>query len=187
MENTIIYLVGHAGTGKLTLAKALCESIDAKIVDNHYINNPVFGLLDMEGKSLPDSVWDYTDRVRSIVYETIETLSPKDMNFILTQVLYEDEARDHKNFFKLQELAEARGACFAPVNLTITREALIERRTAEGRAKRLKDTSEENAKKEYDEKQVLNFEHPNRLDLDVSETSASDNAAKIIKHIKENC
>lgn len=188
MKNTIIYLVGHAGTGKYTIAKELCKKIDAKLIDNHYVNNPVFNLLEMDRDTeLPERVWDLTDRLRTIIYETIAELSPKHYNFILTNVLYEDEARDHKNFYKLAELAEDRGACFVPVYLEISEEALVKRRTADGREERLKDTSVENAKREYNEKVVLDFKHDNRLDVDVSDIPAERTAAKILEHIQKNC
>mgnify|MGYP003321257105 CR=1 FL=1 len=186
MKNTIIYLVGHAGTGKFTIAKELCKKVEAKLVDNHYINNPVFDLLDMDG-DLPDKVWDFTDRIRTVIYETMTDISPKDYNFIFTNVLYEDDPRHHKSFFNLQNVAEKREACFVPVQLNISKEALVERRTADGRAERNKDTSEENAIEEYENCEVLNFEHPNRLDVDVSEISPDETVAKILTHIKENC
>ena len=187
MKNTIIYLIGHAGTGKYTIAKEICKHIDAKLVDNHYINNPVFNLLEITDEELPEKVWDLTDRIKSIVFEAIADLSPKHYNFIMTNVLYEDEARDHKNFFKLQELAEDREATFVPVMLGISEEALIERRTDKGRAERLKDTSAENAKREYNEKVVLDFEHENRFDIDVSDIPPDQTAAKILEHIEKNC
>ena len=187
MENTIIYLVGHAGTGKYTIAKEICKQIDARLIDNHYINNPVFGLLEESDDGLPDKIWEFTDRIRTVVYETMVELSPKKFNFVLTNVLYEDEARDHKNFFKLAAVAEERDACFVPVHLNISKEALVKRRTAKGRAERLKDTSAENARREYDEKVVLDFQHENRFDIDVSDTPAEKTATAILEHIQKNC
>ncbi len=187
MQNTIIYLIGHAGTGKYTIAKELCKHIDAKLVDNHYINNPVFNLLEMTDEELPEKVWDLTDRVKSIIFETIAELSPKHYNFIMTNVLYEDEARDHKNFYKLMELAEDRSSTFVPVLLDISEEALVKRRTDKGRKERLKDTSAENARREYAEKEILAFEHDNRFDIDVSDIPPDETAAKILEHIQKNC
>ncbi|MGL5939284.1 MAG: hypothetical protein ACRC2S_02685 [Waterburya sp.] len=40
MTNTIIYLIGFAGVGKYTIAKAISEHLSVKIIDNHYILNP---------------------------------------------------------------------------------------------------------------------------------------------------
>ena len=58
MDNIFLYLLGFAGTGKLTIARAFARSVGAEVVDNHWINNPIFGLIDADGVSpLPDAVW----------------------------------------------------------------------------------------------------------------------------------
>jgi shikimate kinase len=41
MRNTMIYLIGFAGAGKFTIAKEICKSAEARLVDNHLINNPI--------------------------------------------------------------------------------------------------------------------------------------------------
>ena len=51
MDNIFLYLLGFAGTGKLTIARAFARSVGAKVVDNHWINNPIFGLIDPDGVS----------------------------------------------------------------------------------------------------------------------------------------
>lgn len=45
MKNTIIYLIGFPRAGKLTIAKEIAKSIDAKIVHSHRINNVLFDLV----------------------------------------------------------------------------------------------------------------------------------------------
>ena len=37
MDNIFLYLLGFAGTGKLTIARAFARSVGAKVVDNHWI------------------------------------------------------------------------------------------------------------------------------------------------------
>ena len=65
MQNTIIYLIGFAGTGKYTIAKEICRLTNARLVDNHLINNPVFSLIRADGKTLlPESVWEKTWAIR---------------------------------------------------------------------------------------------------------------------------
>ena len=51
MDNIFLYLLGFAGTGKLTIARAFARSVGAKVVDNHWINNAIFGLIDPDGVS----------------------------------------------------------------------------------------------------------------------------------------
>ena len=70
MDNIFLYLLGFAGTGKLTIARAFARSVGAEVVDNHWINNPIFGLIDPDGVSpLPDAVWSQTAKVREAVLE----------------------------------------------------------------------------------------------------------------------
>ena len=40
LENTIVALIGYAGTGKYTIGRELSERTGAKLIDNHLINNP---------------------------------------------------------------------------------------------------------------------------------------------------
>lgn len=44
-----IVLIGFPGVGKLTIAKELSAMVSAKIVDNHWVNNPILRLLDEDG------------------------------------------------------------------------------------------------------------------------------------------
>ena len=61
MDNIFLYLLGFAGTGKLTIARAFARSVGAEVVDTHWINNPIFGRIDPDGVApLPDAVWSQT-------------------------------------------------------------------------------------------------------------------------------
>ena len=68
-SNTCVLLLGFAGTGKLTIAQVLAPIIGARIVDNHWINNPIFGLVETDRQTpLPASIWDQTQKVREAVF-----------------------------------------------------------------------------------------------------------------------
>src|SRR3954453_13023940 len=85
MDNIFLYLLGFAGTGKLTIARAFARSAGAKGVDNHWINNPIFGLIDADGVSpLQDAVWSQTAKVREVGLETIATPAKRGATFVFT-------------------------------------------------------------------------------------------------------
>jgi hypothetical protein len=117
----VIYLVGFASTGKLTIARELASLLKAKIADNHWVNNPIFGLLETDGKTkLPEAVWNLVDAV----HDTIATLSPREWNFIFTHAGCEDEPGDHEIFASILNVAERRRALRIPVRLTCAEEEL---------------------------------------------------------------
>src|SRR4029453_3989564 len=116
LQNTIIVLIGFAGTGKFTIGRELCERTGAKLIDNHLINNPVFKVLNADGITpLPSGVWDKVKSVRAIVYDSIRELSPPDLSFVFTIELIESSPGDRQGFVDLEQLAAGRGSLFVPV------------------------------------------------------------------------
>jgi hypothetical protein len=89
----VYLLVGPAGIGKYTVALALEQLLasreqEVRLVDNHYICNPVFGLVAQDGLSpVPTAVWDRIGEVRETVAKTIESVSPRGWSFIFTHVI----------------------------------------------------------------------------------------------------
>ena len=76
LKNVMVYLVGLSGAGKLTVARRLALLLNARVVDNHWINNPIFDLLDNDRVTpFPTGVWDQVAKVRQAVLDTIATLS----------------------------------------------------------------------------------------------------------------
>jgi len=85
VKNQFVYIVGPPGVGKYTVGSALVVHMSAKLVDNHYWLNPVFGLIRQDGMTpLPREVWVQVKQVRAVVLETIATLSPSEWNFVFT-------------------------------------------------------------------------------------------------------
>lgn len=79
-----IVLIGFPGVGKLTIAKELSAMVSAKIVDNHWVNNPILRLLDEDGTApLPKGIWEFTGRFRQTVLDAITAYAPS-ANFIFT-------------------------------------------------------------------------------------------------------
>ena len=113
-----IYLIGFAGTGKLTIARALRQQSDCLLVDNHLINNVVLSLVDPDGKTpLPAAVWDRVAEVRAVALATIRALSKPGRSFVFTNELLQGRPRHQQVFQDVQAVAKVRGARLLAVRL----------------------------------------------------------------------
>jgi hypothetical protein len=184
MENTVIYLLGLAGTGKYTIAKEICRQQGFHLVDNHLINNPVFSLIELDRK-LPERVWQNTGKIWDVVIDTMLHLSPPDYSFVLTNELCEDDKNDKAWFQRVVAFIAERKSHFVPVRLSISETALLQRCDTPERRARMKDTNRDRARLRLQEKQVLLVEHDNVLNLDVSDIPPEEAARQIISHAQQ--
>jgi hypothetical protein len=185
MNNVILYLIGFAGTGKLTIAKAILERAPFLLVDNHFINNVVFRLIDTDGIGpLPPRVWEHVGKVRSIVFDTIRYLSRPERNFVLTNELIEGDAEDEKVFQEVRALATARGAAFLPVRLLIAPEELAQRVVSPQRQALLKSRDPHEALRMAREHQVYIPKDVDYFELDVTKLLPADAAEQILAEIR---
>jgi hypothetical protein len=184
LDNTIILLMGFAGTGKYTIGRGLSDLTGAKLVDNHLINNPIFTVVNADGVTpLPEPVWDKVKQIRRLVYGAIRELSPPNLSFIFTMELRQNNPADHFSFNEVKKLAAARGSLFVPFRLVCDAEELCRRVKTPERAERLKEISVERARKKSAEDMVLNPLHPNLRTIDVTDKSPNGGVASIIKEI----
>lgn len=185
LDNTIIVLIGFAGTGKYTIGRALAERTGARLIDNHLINNPIFKVVNADGVTpLPSAVWDKVSRIRRLVYEAISEISPPDLSFIFTLELRESDPNAHRSFLRLQELADARRSLLVPVRLVCDVEELCRRVADPARVAQLKEISPELARKKMAEHTVLNPQHENTRTLDVTAKSPAESADAILLEIE---
>jgi hypothetical protein len=183
-DNTIILLMGFAGTGKYTIGQGLSRLTGAKLVDNHLINNPIFTVVDADGVTpLPPQVWGKIKLIRRIVYDSIRELSPPHLSFIFTMELRENNSADQVAFMELKNLAQARGSLFVPIRLICDVEELCRRVASPERAERLKTISTEQARKRCEEDKVLTPRHKNLRTIDVTAKSVSGGVATIVKEV----
>lgn len=97
--SVFILLLGFPGVGKLTIARELSPLLDAKVIDNHWFNNPILRLLDDDGATpLPNGIWEYTGRVRQAVLDAIVAYGPPTANFIFTHAGIEGDERSNRTF-----------------------------------------------------------------------------------------
>jgi hypothetical protein len=185
LKNVMVYLVGFPGTGKLTVARELALILKARVVDNQWINNPIFGLLDSDRVTpFPIGVWDQITKVRQAVLETIATLSAPDANFILTHAGYDNDRGDEEIYNAIARTAERRGAFFVQVRLLCEEAELVRRVVSPDRASRLKSMDPEAARREARTRDVLKVNHANQMTLDISAISPQESARLVLAHIQ---
>jgi hypothetical protein len=152
MNNTIFYLIGHPDVAKAEVAHEIARLTGARIIDSQDIYNPIFNLIEHEYPAdMPDAVWDQVDAVRAAVLKTIETMSPKDWNFVFTHAGF-DIPPDVGVYRTVRETATRRGAKFQPARLL------------GGKSKRL----------------LLKFDEADAIDIDLDAVAPADAANAIV-------
>jgi hypothetical protein len=189
MTNTMIYLIGFAGVGKYTIAKAIAAMMAGrlevcKVVDNHYVLNPIFNLIAQDGVTpLPAQVWDNAMQVRLAVLATIEHLSPRDWNFVFTNELTEDaDGSNLMLYSQIFKVAQARGARFVPVRLQCDLEEHLSRVVRPERRERMKDVDPDEARDKHANHKLFMPDHANTLTLDVTGLTPQVAARTVLDH-----
>lgn len=184
LKNTIIVLIGFAGTGKYTIGRELCERTGARLIDNHLIANPIFSVVNADGvRPLPSGVWDKVKQIRRTVYQAIREISPPEMSFVFTVEWRTNNPADLKAFSDLAELAVERQSRFVPIRLICGVEELCRRVVDPGRVAMLKEISAELARKKSLEDEVLQVPHPNLRTLDVTKRTAQGSVDAILDEV----
>lgn len=184
-RNTIIYLLGYAGTGKYTIAKELCRiAPEFRLVDNHLINNPLFTLIHADGITpLPPRIWENVGKIWDAVIDTMIHISPSDYSFVLTNAL-SDSDKDVSWFYEVEDMARQRNAIFIPVVLKISLDEHKRRIVSPDRITRMKEIDPNNPARYAAADNLIKPVHPHLLTLDVSSISAEQSAQSILNHIK---
>ena len=181
----IVCLVGFPGAGKLTIARALSRLIEATIVDNHWINDPILRLIRQTGaQAVPDAVWPEVAKVRGAVLETISTLAPPGANFIFTYAGADEDPEDRKAFEAYRNVAARRSARFIAVRLLCSEAELVRRiQNPERRGHKLIDPQE--AIENVRNYSPLDPRIPESMTLDVTDLSPEAAAARILDYINQ--
>ncbi|MCW5721321.1 MAG: hypothetical protein KIS86_09280 [Devosia sp.] len=183
MNNTIIYLIGHYGVGKLTIARQICSLTGARLFDNHLANNVVFSLIREDGATpIPDTAWDIIMTIRRQALIAMADIARPEACFVLTNALMEDDPLDRPAFNEVVEVARKRRSVFVPVILSATDAAHAERIPSAEREERLKMTDVAGAALVRARRPLLRIDHPNRLDLDTTTLPPDAAARTIIAH-----
>lgn len=187
MRPGLFALTGFPGVGKLTVARALADRIEATedtalVVDNHWINNPIFGLVDQDGVTpLPPAVWDRVGEVAQAVVRTVEELTPPDWHAIFTAYL--DGVSDTGWIPRLERVAAARKAVFVPVRLLCDPEENARRIVLPARRTLMKSVDAEELHRLAAAGQPYDPGHRNGLTLDITALAPHDAATSILSHM----
>ena len=186
MTPAIVHLIGFPGAGKYTIAQELARQATTHLVviDNHFTANVIFGVMEVDGiRVLPEEVWDRVEEVREAVFRTIETLSPRDWSFVLTNVLSEGFPRDAAAVARLSRLARTTNRRYLPVRLHCALDELLTRVPSDERRARLKWVDPEAVRRYATERELIDVSNHNPLELDVTHTSPENAAAAILDHL----
>lgn len=181
-----LLLAGLPGTGKHTVASALTRRLattrEVRLVDNHYVANPVLGLVAQDGLSpLPAEVWDRVGDVRQAVLRTIERLSPLDWSMVFTADLAEDP-ESHDFVGRLASLASARGTDLVVVRLVCELDELRRRIVDPGRRNRMKSVSESDAVDGHT-RGLATLERWSPVTIDVTRLDPEEAAERVLQRL----
>ena len=185
LNNTIIVLMGFAGTGKYTIGRELAQLTGAKLIDNHLINNSLFTAIDVDGVTpLPKEIWPKIKQIRRIVYETIRELSRAELSFIFTVQLIEEDPAGSRRFCRFGRARSSSPESLVPIRLICEVEELCWRVVGQSRVEMLKHVNPESTRKTVLSQSVLDPDHPNLNTIDVTHVSALESAMTIWEKVR---
>jgi len=179
-----VHILGFAGSGKLTIAKQLVPQLRAILVDNHFINNVVLGLIEPDGVTpLAPDVWVNIRKVRAVVLDTILHHAKAGRSFVFTNEILEGDPLAEQACADIAAVAETRGATYVPVRLLISPEELARRVASPERASRLKEVDTDAALRKARTRQVFTPQGRGCLDITVTSLSPIQAAEEIAIHM----
>jgi hypothetical protein len=184
INNTIIYLVGPPGVGKLTIGRILSDVLDARLVHNHLWLNPVFSLIETDGKTkLPEEVWPLIAKVRQAVFEAAATLLPASRNLVFTHAAVTPSEVDDTIAQDILEVARKRRAHLLVAQLTCTAEILSARVLSPERRLMLKEDDAQAARINASFP-PFDVKHSSKFHLDTTNLTAENSAREILKWLQ---
>lgn len=168
------------------MARALAEQIEGsgdtvRVVDNHWINNPIFGLVDQDGVTpLPLEIWNRVGEVAEAVIRTVETLTPQSWHVIFTAYL--DGVTDTGFPSRLESVAAARDSVFVPVRLLVDPEENARRIISPERRQRMKSVDPEEPFRLASAGEPHDDGHGNTLTIDITDKAPGEAARRILVH-----
>ncbi len=174
----VVHINGWPGVGKLTIARLLAGTLNARLLDNHTLINPAEAMF---ARTDP-AYYSFRADIRALAFKRAAQL-PQGVNLVLTDAIAQEEPRHHAMFADCVTLADRLGAKLISVVLDCA---------AEENARRLVDASRRELRK-LDAPDILaeirrtstllRPEGVPRFDLDVTHLTADEAAARIADRV----
>ena len=171
---TLLFLHGSPATGKLTVAKALLQTVPGRLFDNHAAIDLARTIFEFGAPGF----WDLVHAVRCAAFEAA---TEHDVALVVTTFCYV-EPDDRPQFEKFEAIMRQRGGEFLPVFLHCSREEAGRRVGNSDRVERRKMSSRESLNKYLDDYTFSPVPRPDCLMLDTEVRPAEATAQEIIGH-----
>jgi predicted kinase len=180
---SIIYLLGYPGVGKYTVAREIARLNDAIVVDNQLINHPILVLLRWDAVSdLPPGTMDRAAPIREAVLSALEEIAPRDLSYVLTNVL-DESAEARAVYERVKAIAARRGALFLPVLLRCEPEEQLRRVSSPERVARLKIADPAKVAEYTRSTPLFVPDDPELLELDTTRRDPAEVAAEVVRRV----
>ncbi len=184
----VVHLIGHAGSGKRTIAHAMAAQARAAdppvrmvVLDNHLTSQAVLVALDVAGEGpVADAVWTYVSEIRDVLDRAIRDLAPPDVVYVATNVI--TDVSVSQSIPRLSALATSRGGAYVPVVLRCDLDERLRRVVQPDRRALRKWIDPEGVAAYVARHDIVVPDSPHLLELDVTHLAADESAAAILAH-----
>lgn len=172
----IIYLIGFPGSGKLTIAKELCNIIDGVIVDNNLFNNIIFDMIDFRNAEVTSEIWEEIFVIRENMLAILEKYHIESKHYIFTNELIKGDSYDQKVYNSVVNLSKKMNVEILSMVLYCNSGELVKRVQLKEREQERKITDSDFAMRRIKGKKL--FAPQGSLGIDNSNLSAKEVAKK---------
>jgi chloramphenicol 3-O-phosphotransferase len=169
----LLFLHGAPATGKLTIAKALLQSVPGRLFDNHAAIDLALTLFEFGAPGF----WEL---VHSVRYSAIDAAAEHGVPLVVTTFCYA-EPDDLPQFEEVEAIMQRRAGEVLPVFLHCSREENLRRVGNPDRVERRKLASREILNADLDRYQFSPVPRPDCLMLDTGARPADASAREIIR------
>ena len=174
----VVHINSWPGAGKFTVARLVARETGYKLIDNHTLLNPANALFDRADplhaslrREIRDSFFRHAAQSHAA-------------SLIFTDALADDPS-DRVMFNQCSALAASRGSTLVTIVLDCELGEYVRRIVEPGRSELRKLTRPDVLADMRAKYQLLRSDESNRLDLDVTNLTASDAAAIIVSHLRK--